>query len=386
LAGLGLLLVADLLRHYPRDYLDYANLVRIAALEPGRTATVVGTVRRSHAFASPRNPNLSILEIHLHDVTGRLQVSRFFAGRRFTTPAWLKSQQRLFPPGATVAVSGLVKESPYGPAFSDPLMEVLESAGAPVRSEAIGRLLPVYSLTEGLTADSLRKAIQTLLPSLEDWSDPLPEALRQRLGLLPLNKALQAIHQPTDQAALQASRRRLVFDEFLLLQLSLAQRRHQLRQRPALPLDPLPGGLELVSQLRSILPFPLTGAQERVLAEIRHDLRRPQPMARFPYLRPGGTAAFHREHWAGLAAELRPTLLLVGSLVGLSVVGGWPLAGLAGLLPALLVPLWLGRRLGGHSGDSYGACVEWAETLALLVAAVPTAAMAHRLALNALTL
>ena len=280
LAGLGLLLVADLLRHYPRDYLDYANLVRIAALEPGRTATVVGTVRRSHAFASPRNPNLSILEIHLHDVTGRLRVSRFFAGRRFTTPAWLKSQQRLFPPGATVAVSGLVKESPYGPAFSDPLMEVLESAGAPVRSEAIGRLLPVYSLTEGLTADSLRKAIQTLLPSLEDWSDPLPEALRQRLGLLPLNKALQAIHQPTDQAALQASRRRLVFDEFLLLQLSLAQRRHQLRQRPALPLDPLPGGLELVSQLRSILPFPLTGAQERVLAEIRHDLRRPQPMAR----------------------------------------------------------------------------------------------------------
>jgi adenosylcobinamide-GDP ribazoletransferase len=109
-------------------------------------------------------------------------------------------------------------------------------------------------------------------------------------------------------------------------------------------------------------------------------------MARFPYLRPGGTAAFHREHWAGLAAELRPTLLLVGSLVGLALVAGWPLAGLAGLLPALLVPLWLGRRLGGHSGDSYGACVEWAETLALLVAAVPTAAMAHRLALNALML
>jgi ATP-dependent DNA helicase RecG len=280
LAGLGLLLVADLLRHYPRDYLDYANLVRIAALEPGRTATVVGTVRRSHAFASPRNPNLSILEIHLHDVTGRLRVSRFFAGRRFTTPAWLKSQQRLYPPGATVAVSGLVKESPYGPAFADPLMEVLESAGAPVRSELIGRLLPVYSLTEGLTADTLRKAIQTLLPSLEDWSDPLPERLRQRLGLLPLNKALQTIHQPTDQAALQASRRRLVFDEFLLLQLSLAQRRHQLRQRPAPPLDPLPGGKELVGQLRSILPFPFTGAQERVLAEIRHDLRRPQPMAR----------------------------------------------------------------------------------------------------------
>ncbi|MEY4808072.1 adenosylcobinamide-GDP ribazoletransferase [Vulcanococcus limneticus] len=107
-------------------------------------------------------------------------------------------------------------------------------------------------------------------------------------------------------------------------------------------------------------------------------------MARFPYLRPGGTAAFHREHWAGLARELRPTALLVLVLVLVVVVidmavAGWVVAGsgaskavlpgLAGLLPALVVPLWLGRRLGGHSGDSYGACVEWSEALALLLSA-----------------
>jgi len=108
-------------------------------------------------------------------------------------------------------------------------------------------------------------------------------------------------------------------------------------------------------------------------------------MARFPYLRPGGTAAFHREHWAGLAVELRPTVLLVMALVVMSLVmnpgagAGWVLAGsgasravmagLAGLLPALVVPLWLGTRLGGHSGDSYGACVEWSEALALLLSA-----------------
>ena len=103
-------------------------------------------------------------------------------------------------------------------------------------------------------------------------------------------------------------------------------------------------------------------------------------MARFPYLRPGGTAAFHREHWAGLARELRPTALLVLLVVVIEMaVAGWVvagsgaskavLAGLAGLLPALVVPLWLGRRLGGHSGDSYGACVEWSEALALLLSA-----------------
>jgi len=98
-------------------------------------------------------------------------------------------------------------------------------------------------------------------------------------------------------------------------------------------------------------------------------------MARFPYLRERGSAAFHRRHWAGLARELRPTLLLLAVLALLS----WqlrgsdllplPIAGLA-LLPALVVPQWLGRRLGGHSGDSYGACVEWSESLALLVMAL----------------
>ena len=280
LAQLGLLLARDLLHYYPRDYLDYANLVRIAGLEPGRTATIVATVRRSHAFASPRNPNLSILELQLVDCTGRIRVSRFFAGQRFSSPGWLKTQQRQYPPGATVAVSGLVKETAYGPAFQDPLIEVLESAQAPVRSGAIGRMLPVYGLTEGLGADRLRQLVAAVLPLLRDWPDPLPESIRRSQGLIGRADALTQIHSPANQEQLQASRRRLVFDEFLLLQLSLAQRRHQLRQRQAPPLLLLPGGEGLVERFLAILPFALTQAQERVLAEIRADLARPQPMAR----------------------------------------------------------------------------------------------------------
>ena len=150
LAQLGLFVLRDLVHYYPRDYLDYANLVRISGLEPGRTATIVATVRRSNAFTSPRNPNLSILELHLADITGKIRVSRFFAGKRFASPGWLKGQQAHFPAGATVAVSGLVKETPYGPAFQDPLMEVLDHSHAQVRSESIGRLIPVYGLTEAL--------------------------------------------------------------------------------------------------------------------------------------------------------------------------------------------------------------------------------------------
>jgi ATP-dependent DNA helicase RecG len=278
LAQLGLFVVRDLLHHYPRDYLDYANLVRINGLEPGRTATIVATVRRSHAFTSPRNPQLAILELQLGDATGRLRVSRFFAGRRFTTPGWLKLQQRQFPAGATVAVSGLVKESAYGPQFQDPLIEVLESPQAPVRSQEIGRLIPVYGLTEGLAADRMRQLMAAVLPQVAHGPEPLPQALRQREGLLERSTALLQIHQPRNQAELQASRRRLVFDEFLLMQLGLLQRRRELRQRPAPSLDPAVA--VLLERFLALLPFGLTGAQQRVLAEIRADLARPQPMAR----------------------------------------------------------------------------------------------------------
>nr|WP_216903104.1 ATP-dependent DNA helicase RecG [Synechococcus sp. CCY 9618] len=280
MAALGLLVVRDLVHHYPRDYLDYAHLVRIAALEPGRTATIVATVRRCHAFGSPRNPNLAILELHLQDVTGRLRVSRFFAGRRFSSPGWLKSQQRLYPVGATVAVSGLVKESPYGPCFADPLLEVLEAPGAAVRSEQIGRLVPVYALTEGLSGERLGRAVAALLPEVGRWDDPLPESLRRDLDLQRRGEALQGIHRPLDRAALQGSRRRLVFDEFLLLQLALGQRRERLRRLPAPPLLLPGGGGDLVGRFLDLLPFAFTTAQSRVLAEIRADMARPQPMAR----------------------------------------------------------------------------------------------------------
>ena len=288
LAQLGLLLVRDLLHYYPRDYVDYANLRRISTLEPGQTATIVATVRRSHAFVSPRNPNLGILELQVQDPTGRLRISRFYAGRRFSSPGWLAAQQRQFPAGALVAVSGLVKTTPYGPAFQDPLMEVLEHAHATLQSQSIGRLLPVYGLTEGLSAERLRQAMDAVLPVVSACPEPLPTELRHQEQLIERSQALVAIHQPRDQGALEAARTRLVFDEFLLLQLGLAQRRRQLKAAQALPLTAAPPSdqkhtpatADLVGRFLALLPFALTGAQVRVLTEIRADLGRHEPMAR----------------------------------------------------------------------------------------------------------
>jgi len=90
----------------------------------------------------------------------------------------------------------------------------------------------------------------------------------------------------------------------------------------------------------------------------------------YPYLREQGSAGFHRQHWRGLAAELVPALLVLALALGLAAWTHWPWPQGLGLLPAVLVPVWFGRRLGGHSGDSYGACVEWTESLALLLMAL----------------
>jgi len=280
LASIGLLLVRDLLRYYPRDHVDYSAMRRIEALVSGETATIVATIRRCNGFVSPRNTNLSIIELQLQDPTGRLKVSRFLAGKRFSSPAYLKGQQRLYPVGATVAVSGLVKDGPYGITFQDPLIEVLDSPSSPVKSPSIGRLLPVYPLTEGVGADRFRSLIDQVLPLAASWPDPLPAAMLRQFQLPALSEALQALHAPKDRESLDRGRRRLVFDEFLLLQLGLLRRRQALRSRTGPDLDLQSSANGLVGEFMDLLPFRFTAAQQRVFQEIEADLERSEPMAR----------------------------------------------------------------------------------------------------------
>ena len=280
LATLGLLLVRDLLRYYPRDHVDYARMRRIEALVVGETATLVATVRRCNGFVSPRNPNLAILELQLQDPTGRLKVTRFLAGKRFSSTAYLKGQQRFYPVGAKVAVSGLVKDGPYGLSFQDPLIEVLDSADGTIKSDQIGRLLPVYPLTEGLAADRFRQLMHQVLPLTRQWPEPLSVQEQQHYGVIPVADALKALHSPKTRDDLDQGRHRLVFDEFLLLQLGLLRRRSELRARsaPDLLIDRQADGL--VERFLALLPFQFTAAQSRVFAEIETDLAQPEPMAR----------------------------------------------------------------------------------------------------------
>ena len=280
LSAIGLFLIKDILLYYPRDYVDYSSLLRIGELYNGRTATVVATVRRCNSFTSPKNANLSMLDLYIEDPTGRMKLTRFYAGRRFSNRGYLKSQERLYPSGSTVVISGLVKENSFGKTFVDPIIETLENSNSFVKSENIGRLLPVYSLRDGLKADRFRKVVELILPFAELWPEHLSSKRLISLGFPQKKQAIFDIHKPKDSESLRLAKRRLVFDEFFLFQLSILLRRYEHRNRDAPSLSFSCDQDDLVRKFISLLPFKLTKAQQRVLFEIKSDIELTQPMSR----------------------------------------------------------------------------------------------------------
>ncbi len=278
LARLGVYTVRDILFYYPRDHIDYARQVNIRELKAGETVTLVGTVKRCQCFSSPRNSKLTILELLLKDQTGQIRINRFFAGHRYSHRGWQEQQKRKYPVGAVVAASGLVKESKYGLTLDDPELEVLAHPGDTIDSLTIGRVVPVYALTDGVGADMVRKAVIAALPAATLLKDPLPVALRKHYGLIQLSEAIANIHFPAENNALELARRRLVFDEFFYLQLGLLQRQQKARQIETSAVLTPKG--QLVDQFYQLLPFDLTGAQKRVINDILNDLQKPVPMNR----------------------------------------------------------------------------------------------------------
>ncbi|HEY9622190.1 MAG TPA: ATP-dependent DNA helicase RecG [Crinalium sp.] len=278
LAKLGLFTVKDLLYYYPRDHIDYARQVRIRDLVEGETVTLVATVKRCTCFNSPRNPKLTIFELVVRDSSGQLKLSRFYAGSRYQNRGWQEQQKRLYPPGAMVAASGLVKQSKFGMTLEDPQIEVIDHSGASIESMKVGRVVPVYPLTEGVPADLVRKAVVAALPAAALLKDPLPDALREKYGLIGVQEAIAHIHFPPDGDALDSARRRLVFDEFFYLQLGLLKRRMNQRQEQTSAILAPTG--QLIEGFYKVLPFTLTGAQQRVINDILNDIQKPEPMNR----------------------------------------------------------------------------------------------------------
>ncbi len=263
---LGLRTVADALDWFPRRYEDRRDVVPFRELRPGEVRATGGTV--VGVSAPPRGRSRAPLSVLFGDRAG------FFSAIWFNQPYLaqvFKRGQRVFLFGKVVVGRnrGLLQ-------MQNPEFEIVEEDEE--ASLHMGRIVPVYGLTEGLTQRPMRSLLHRVVDRFAGAApEPLPDAVRRRVGVGPVAEAYRAIHFPESLDAAEAARRRFVFEDFLLLQLGLALRRRREAARPGHAIAP-PG--VLVERLLAALPFRLTAAQHRVWEEIRADLARPTAMNR----------------------------------------------------------------------------------------------------------
>jgi ATP-dependent DNA helicase RecG len=263
-SAFGYRTVRDLLEHYPRRYLTRGDLTDLAHAKAGADVTLVGTVK-GITRKQPRR-NLKILEIRVGDRGGAWVCSWF-------NQPWHAAK---LPVGTMAAFSGKLVWKVGRLTMANPGYEVLREGDDP--EGFANEIIPVYPATKDVSSGRLRRAIGGLLAAYGEVPDFVPPELRRAHRLRDRSQALAAIHRPPDLGAVHRARERLVYDELFVLQVGLALRRramadqehgHQL-QRDG----------ELTKTLISSLPFRLTRAQSRAIAEIGADLGRSRPMHR----------------------------------------------------------------------------------------------------------
>ncbi|NPV68826.1 MAG: ATP-dependent DNA helicase RecG [Anaerolineae bacterium] len=261
LAQLGIRTVGDLLYHVPRRHDDYTRLLPINRARPGEVVTLIGTIVNSRVFKG-RSGRQS-LQIVMDDGTATLTV--FFFGQPYLQDQLKRGEQ--------VVVSGRVEQYLGRPSMNNPEWELLEFDNLHTRA-----IVPVYPLTKGLPARTLRRIMKSTVdywaPRLPDY---LPESVLDRAELVDLGWALRQLHFPEHWDYLRYARERLAFDELFLLQTAMLTRRRAWQKEPGVP---QPVTDSWLAGVLANLPFPLTAAQERAVAEIRADMARAVPMNR----------------------------------------------------------------------------------------------------------
>ncbi len=264
----GVRTVEDAFWFLPWRYDDRLQVVPIANLVPGMKATICGSVEACRSHTTARQ-HLVVVTVRIRDETGVIDCV-------FFNQPYLSST---FATGVVVLATGNVASSSKGATacmMKGPEFEILESDA--VTTEGCGRIIPIYHETHGLSSKQIRRVMQSMFQQYADrLREILPEKVRQQLGLPLLAEALPVVHQPNcdqsvallnQQATIQ--HQRLAFEELLLLQVALAIK----RQRQMVDTSGIAFSTDnpLVRQLKEVLPFSLTSAQERVVHEIARDM------------------------------------------------------------------------------------------------------------------
>ncbi|MCC6442982.1 MAG: ATP-dependent DNA helicase RecG [Armatimonadetes bacterium] len=261
LTKLGIETVSDLLWHLPRSYEDRTTLRRIGDVEDGEAATVSGAVV---AAGNERLPTGKVAtKVVLDDGTGTVTLLWF--------NQWF--QKGRFQKGQTISAYGTVRKNQWGTQIPNPEWEGLSDSLL-----QSSRITPVYPLTEGLSQAVLRKFIRS---ALEDYlpvaDDPLPEEMRERVGLMGAAEAFREVHFPHSAEAVERARERLIFEELFYVQVAMALRRHRAQREPGIAFAVNRDSLD---RFFKRLPFALTPAQKKVIGEIERDMAGPYPMNR----------------------------------------------------------------------------------------------------------
>jgi ATP-dependent DNA helicase RecG len=261
LVALGIETVGDLLEHLPHSHRDRRDVRLVADLGVGEEATVAVGVR-GVTVKPMRDRRRRRVEARVFDESGPLVAVWF-------NQPWIARQ---LGEGAQVLLHGKLRRRNE---FWVTEHEVFGDGGAPVHT--VG-LVPVHPATQGITPARLRGLVWDSYPRILDVVEPLPARLRAEERLADRPASLAAVHFPDSEQDERAGRRRLAYEELLLLQLAVAGRRRTRREgRRA---RPLAGSGAVVDRWRSSLPFELTGDQVRAMEEIDRDLAGERPMQR----------------------------------------------------------------------------------------------------------
>jgi ATP-dependent DNA helicase RecG len=264
LARLGIVTVYDLLLHLPRRHEDRRHPTPLAALTEGPDRATVARIERVQMIRTRRGG--ALVRAGVADATGVAHVVWF------NQPYLARNLSR----GQRVSLFGRVERAGRGLQFVAPEVEVIDPEEEPW---LVGRLVPVYAATEGLPQRALRTMVREALEAYADsTADALPDRMRDRHRLVGLRDALWAAHFPDNEAAREAARKRLAFEELLVLQIGILQQRREEQATPRAAAYG-PAG-DLLPRFLASLPFSLTGAQQRAIDRILHDMRQATPMNR----------------------------------------------------------------------------------------------------------